>query len=121
MKQLTQILWIMLFTFLGELLEALIPLPVPAGIYGLLLLFTALCTKILPLSAVKQAASYLLSIMTILFLPATVGLMETWPILKPVWLPFLVICVVSTVLVMVVSGWTAQLIIRAGRKKEEKK
>lgn len=120
MQYLKQVFWIILFTFIGELLEALIPLPIPAGIYGLLLLFLALCTKILPLSAVKDAAKYVISIMTILFLPATVGLMETWAVLKPIWVPFLVICVVSTVIVMVGAGWITQLILRAKPGKEDK-
>ena len=120
MKYLKQVFWILLFTFIGELLEALIPLPIPAGIYGLLLLFCALSTKILPLSAVVDAGKYIISIMTILFLPATVGLMKSWSVLKPIWLPFLVICVVSTLMVMIGAGWITQLVLRRKKGKEEK-
>jgi len=119
MKYLKQIFWILLFTFLGELLEALIPMPIPAGIYGLLLLFAALCTRILPLSAVIDAGKYLISVMTILFLPATVGLMKSWSVLKPIWVPFLVICVVSTAIVMIGAGWITQLVLRRKKGKED--
>ncbi len=121
MKYLWQVLWILLFTFAGEVLEALIPLSIPAGIYGLVLLFAALWTKLLPLETVKDVSKYLISIMTILFLPATVGLMETWSVLQPIWLPFLVSCLVSTVLVMLAAGWVAQLVQRLSRRKGAEK
>ena len=51
MKYLRQFGLILLFSFLGEALRALIPLPVPASIYGMALLFLALAAG-MPLSAV---------------------------------------------------------------------
>ena len=63
MKHLKQFLIILLFSFLGEGLKALLPLPVPASIYGLVLLFAALELGIIKLSAVEDAGKFLIEIM----------------------------------------------------------
>jgi holin-like protein len=113
LKQFTIILFV---SFLGELLHCLIPLPVPASIYGLLLMLAALCTGIIKLSAVRDTAKFLIEIMPIMFIPAAVGLLDSWSVLQPVWLPVVVITLVSTVVVMGVSGVVAQFVIRKDRK-----
>ena len=78
MKHLRQFLIILLFSFLGEGLKALLPLPVPASIYGLVLLFTALELGIIKLSAVENAGKFLIEIMPVMFIPAGTGLVESW-------------------------------------------
>ena len=55
MKYLKQFFLIILISFIGEILHAVIPLPIPASIYGIVLLFTGLMTGIVPLKAVKDA------------------------------------------------------------------
>ena len=98
--------------FIGEILHRLIPLPVPASIYGLVLMFAALQTKIMPLDAVEEISDGLLGIMPLLFIPSTVGLILAWPILKIHWLQFTVIGVGSTIAVFFASGHITQLVIR---------
>ena len=117
MKHLKQFLIILLFSFLGEGLKALLPLPVPASIYGLVLLFAALELGIIKLSAVEDAGKFLIEIMPVMFIPAGVGLLEAWPSLRPVWIPVVVISSVTTIIVMVVTGRAAQRII--GKEKKE--
>ena len=73
MKHLRQFLIILLFSFLGEGLKALLPLPVPASIYGLVLLFAALELGIIKLSAVEDAGKFLIEIMPVMFIPAGAG------------------------------------------------
>lgn len=121
MKLLYQFGVIMVVTFLGEILHAVLPLPIPASIYGLLLMLLALCTKIVKLEQVKIAGDFFLDIMPPMFIPAGVGLLVAWPELLPVLGPVLVITVVTTVLVMAVTGRVSQRIIRWGRKREVKK
>lgn len=106
-------------TFAGEVLHALIPLPIPASIYGIVLLFLLLECKLLPLRAVKEAGQFLIDIMPILFVPAAVGLMESFGILQNSWLSYLVITVATTAIVMAVSGWVTQLLLCRKRKKED--
>ncbi len=112
MKYLKQLAIILGITLVGELLHHLIPLPIPAGIYGLVLLFLSLMTGLLKPEAIRETARFLLEIMPILFVPAGVGLLSTWPQLKPLLVPLLVIIIVSTIVVMVVSGRVTQLFLK---------
>ena len=117
-KFIRQFLIIILISFAGELLHAILPLPVPASIYGLILL-AGLQTKVIPLKAVDEAGGFLIEIMPMLFIPAGVGLMVSWGDLKPVLVPIMVTIVVTTVLVMGVSGRTAQFVLKKEEKKDE--
>ena len=112
MKYIRQFLWILLFSFAGELLKYVIPLPVPASIYGLLLLLLALVTGILRLESVKETSKFLIEIMPLMFIPAAVGLLESWEALSGILIQVLTATVVSTVLVMGVSGMVTQALIR---------
>ncbi len=112
MKYIRQFLWILLFSFAGELLKFVIPLPVPASIYGILLLLLALVTGILRLESVKETSKFLIEIMPLMFIPAAVGLLESWEALSGILIQVLTATVVSTVLVMGVSGMVTQALIR---------
>lgn len=114
MKYLKQLFIISAFSLLGELLAAVIPLPIPAAIYGLILLFIALCTGILKLESVSQTAHYLISIMPFFFVAPTVNLLRYWGIISPALVPICVIVAVSTVVVFAVAGVVTQLL----RKKD---
>ena len=121
MKYLRQLLIILIFSFIGEILHSLIPIQVPASIYGLVLLFIALLTGIIQLPQVKEAAKYLIEIMPLMFIPAGVGLLESWGDLKSILIPVLILLVASTILVMGVSGKVTQEIIQRSKRKESKK
>lgn len=116
MKYIKQFSIILLISFLGEALHALLPLPIPASIYGIMLLFAALALKIIPVSAVKDVSTFLLEIMPMLFIPAAAGLLEAWGILKPNLAAYIVITLVATVAVMAVSGLVTQFLVRKGKK-----
>ena len=122
MKYIKQFLIILSVSFLGEVLHALLPLPVPASIYGLVLMLAELCTGLLKLPQIEKTGLFLVDIMAVMFIPAAVGLVEEWGTLRPILIPVSVITVVVTVIVMAVTGWVTQLIIRAGKsgKKEGK-
>ena len=100
------------FAFVGEMLHRCIPLPVPASIYGIVLLFLALELKLLKVKYIKEASSFLITIMPLMFLPPAVGIMEAWDLVSGAWLPYVVVTIVSTVVVMAVAGRVAQRIIR---------
>lgn len=117
LKYVKQFLIILLISFIGEGLNFLIPAPVPASIYAMVILFVCLCTKIIKLEAVKDAGMFLIEIMPLMFIPAGVGLMKSWGVLKPLIIPVVVITVISLVAVMAVSGRISQRIIKAQEKK----
>lgn len=82
MKLIRQFGIILAITFAGEVLKGLLPLPIPVSIYGLLLMLVLLITGILPLEAVQDAGKFLIEIMPVLFVPAAVGLLDSWPSLQ---------------------------------------
>ena len=116
MKYIRQVLILLTITFLGEALHALLPLPVPAGIYGLVLLFLALCLGLVRLEQVKDAGSFLLALMPAMFVPACVGLLDVWDYLRPRLVPILVILVVGYFATFAAAGHTAQWLGRRGKK-----
>ena len=118
MRYLKQFTIILTISLLGEVLHYIIPLPVPASIYGLLLMLAALMTGVVKRDSVREAGAFLVEIMPVMFIPAAVGLLEAWGVLRPVWLPVAVITVGSTVLVMGVSGLVTQFVIRRDERRK---
>ena len=104
-------------TCMGEILHYFIPLPIPGSVYGLLLLLMLLMTGALKVEQVKEAAEFLIEIMPVLFIPAAAGLVVNWPALSKMLLPVCVIIVVSTFLVMIVTGKTAETMLRYSGKR----
>lgn len=119
MKFLRQFMIILLLSFLGEVLKMFIPLPIPASVYGLVLMLVCLMTGVLKTSQVKDAAFFLIEIMPVMFIPAAAGLIDSWKVLQPLLQPILVITVVITVFVMVITGKVAQMIAQKRGIKNE--
>ena len=118
MKYLKQLAIILLVSLLAEILEYIIPLPVAASVYGLVLMLVGLITHIIPLEKVEGAADFLVQNISILFIPSTVGIMACVEELKQMLIPLLVISFVTTILIMVVTGKVSQFIIRRKAAKE---
>ena len=91
MKYVRQLLIILFVSFLGELLKSII----------------------------KETSNFLIEIMPLMFVPAGVGLLDSWGALQSIWIQVVVITLISTVIVMGVSGSITQFVIRKGKKKEE--
>ena len=119
MKFLRQFMIILLLSFFGEVLKMFIPWPIPASVYGLVLMLVCLMTGVLKTSQVKDAAFFLIEIMPVMFIPAAAGLIDSWKVLQPLLLPILVITVVITVFVMVITGKVAQMIAQKRGIKNE--
>ncbi len=117
MKYMRQFGIIMLVTCLGEVLKHLIPLPIPSSIYGLCLMMILLITKVIKVENVKETGTFLIEIMPLMFITAGVGIVVYWEQLKNMLISVAIMTVVSTVLVMVVSGRVTQYFIRKHKKK----
>ena len=99
-------------------MKYVLPLPIPASIYGMVILFIGLLTGLIKLEQVKDVGKFLIEIMPVMFIPAGVGLMESWGTLKPFVLPVSVITVITIVTVMVATGICSQWVIRKEKKQE---
>lgn len=101
---------ILLFSFLGEILKAVIPLPIPASIYGMVLLFLALEFKIVKLEKINTVAHYLISIMLIFFIMPAVSIMDSFDLLRENLIPILIAIIIPTIIVVIVTGRVTQRI-----------
>ena len=114
MKYFSQLLIILGFTLAGEALQRLVPLGIPAAVYGLALLFLSLCFGFVKLEQVKEVGSFMTSILSILFVGPTVGIVELWGLIQPHLLPIFLLLVSTTVLTFGISGVITQALSRKG-------
>ena len=119
MKYVKQLGIIMTLSFVGEVLHEIVPLPIPANIYGIVLMFLCLECGILKVSSVKEVSSVLIEVMPLMFIPAAVGLLDTWGFIQNAWIAYLVTTVVSTFVVLFVAGRVTQFVIRRTRAKAQ--
>ena len=120
MKYLKQVSILFAFTFISEILNRIIPLPIPASIYGLVFLFLCLEFKIIKIDQMKDTADFLRAILPIMFVPSSVGFIKALPLMKKYGIQFLIIGVSTTFLVMIVSGLITQLILRIKKRFNKK-
>ncbi len=104
MKIYLQLLIIFGFSFIGNVISNVFRLPVPGSILGMILLFLALQFKLLEFRHVDEAGSFLINNMTILFLPAGVGIMAKWNLISHFWAQILLIVVGALIINMLILG-----------------
>lgn len=117
MNYVKQFCIILAFSFAGEILNRLIPLPVPASIYGLVLMFLALEFKIIKVEHIKEVSKFLLGIMSIFFVPSSVGFINALPLMKKYGIQFAIIGIASTVIVFGITGQVTQLLMKIRDRK----
>lgn len=105
---------IILFTLAGELCHGLLPFPIPAAIYGLVFMVLALTLKLLRLEAVRETGKFLVSILPLLFVVPTVGLMDYWDLIRENLLQLGILVLVTTVITFGVAG----MVTKACRKED---
>lgn len=117
MKYVKQFGIILFVSFLGEVLYDVLPLPVPASIYGIILMFAGLLTGLIPYESVRDTGHFLVEIMPLMFIPAAVGLISSWSLIQSSWLAYLAVTVLTTIFVMAISGLVTQMMIGAKQKR----
>ncbi len=116
MKLLRQFLIILTICVIGEVLNKVFHIPLPGSIIGMILLFIFLVTGIIKLEMIEEISKFLLDHLAFFFIPSGVGLLAYFGILKSNFIPIIVICVVTTIAVMLVTGATVQFIKRRKTK-----
>ena len=112
MKYLKQLLIILMFSLLGEVCNYFLPLPIPASIYGIVFLLVSLHFHWIELDQIKDTGKFLIEIMPIMFIPAAIGLIDIWPILKANLVAYVLIVLLSTILVMGVAGKVCEWVVK---------
>lgn len=117
MKYLHQAAILAAITFAAELLKFLLPLPIPASIYGLIMLFLLLKTGLLKLNQIQDVGDLLLELMPLLLVPASVSFVTALETIQAMLLPVLIMGFLGTMAVMAATGRMAQHFVRKGEKK----
>jgi len=112
LKILRQFGIILLFLLLGEAIRIGTGISIPSTVIGMILLFIALLTKLIKVEQIDMITKFLLDHLAFLFVPAGVGLISSLDIIGKAWLPILAIVLISTILVIGITGWTVQLLKR---------
>lgn len=110
MKIFKELLIILLIYFLGELISKTLNLPIPGNILGMVLLLMLLCTKVLKLSSIEKVANFLLDNLAFFFIPSGVGIISSLSVLQTTWHKLLTICILSTAIVIIVTGYITQIL-----------
>lgn len=112
MKYLHQVAIIIGICFLGELLHQLLNLPIPGSVLGMIIMFAALCTGLIKLEMIEELSNLLLSHLAFFLVPAGVGVIASLNLLHGKWPAVISVCLISTVIVMIVTGYTIQWVKR---------
>ena len=107
---------IMAFYALGEVCSILIGRFVPGSVLGMVLLFAALCLHWVSADSIREVAHFLTSNMILLFLPTFMGIIDTWGIISVSWIGWLTVVVLTTVAVMLATGYSVELVELLHRK-----
>ncbi len=94
---------------LGELIITLTHIPLPSSILGMLLLTLLLKLKVIRLEWVRSISDFLVTNIGFFFVPPGVAIMLYFDIIKAQFVPIVTASVMSTVLVLAVTGWVHQI------------
>lgn len=117
MRYLRQLMIVLIPYIIGTILQLTLNLPIPGSVIGLILLFVALQIGIVKVEMIEELCEFLLSNMSFFFIPAGVGLMTAFGVLKGKWVPFTIIVILSTFMVWIVTALVVKT-LRKGRLHE---
>ncbi|WP_297212466.1 CidA/LrgA family protein [uncultured Flavonifractor sp.] len=109
MKIITQIAILFSICWVSQIVEALLPIAIPASVIGMVLLLLLLLTRVLRVDHIREKSDFLLSNMAFFFIPAGVSIINYFDVLAGSLLPFLAVCLISTVLTFAVTAYTVRL------------
>lgn len=104
--------------FVGEIISKGLNLPIPGNIIGMILLFILLSTNVLKVEKVENLANFFLDHLAFFFIPAAVGLMTSFASLKGSIFKIILLCILTTIIVISVTAVTVEFICK--RKSNEK-
>lgn len=110
MKIFRQFLIVLVIAFSGEIINHFLKIPIPGNVIAMILLLILLSKGVIKLKMIDQAAKFMLDHLAIFFIPAGVSLINNLELLKNELFAILTIVVISTVVIMVVTGLTIQFI-----------
>ena len=108
---LQQALTLAVILLISKIIESFIPIPMPASVIGLVLLFIALCTGIVKLGQVESVGTALTNNISFLFVPAGISVINSLPILSQSPVLIILLIIISTILLLISTGFASQLLV----------
>ena len=118
MKLFRETLIILGIYLIGEVLSSLLHLPISGNILGMIILFILLCTKIVRVENISNVTDFLLNHLSFFFIPAGVGLMTAIDIVKSTWWQILLVCLITTSIIIGTTGTIVQVISKRTKPKK---
>ncbi|MCI2952069.1 antiholin-like murein hydrolase modulator LrgA [Staphylococcus capitis] len=106
-----QALTLAVILLISKIIESFIPIPMPASVIGLVLLFIALCTGIVKLGQVESVGTALTNNISFLFVPAGISVINSLPILSQSPVLIILLIIISTILLLISTGFASQLLV----------
>jgi holin-like protein len=103
---------LLVYQLIGEVIVQMLALPVPGPVIGMLLLFVTLCLRKRIAGPLRDTANGILQHLSLLFVPAGVGVMVHFSRVSGEWLPIIAAVIISTALAIAVSALTMQALMR---------
>lgn len=103
----------------GQTIASVLPVAVPGSVIGLFLLFLLLCLGVLKPHHIEKKSDFLLKNMAFFFIPAGVGILNNYGVLRGKILPLLLVIVITTVLTFAASAWTVQAVMRLQERRSK--
>ena len=115
-KIICQIAIIFTICWISQIVEAVLPFPFPASVIGMVLLLILLLVRALKVDHIREKSDFLLSNMAFFFIPAGVGILENFDALRQSLLPFLLVCVLTTIITFFAAAMTVKGVMALQRK-----
>ncbi|MGG0668913.1 CidA/LrgA family holin-like protein [Lederbergia citrisecunda] len=116
-----QICILYIFSYIGTVIQNFFDLIIPGSIIGLLLLFTCLCLKIVPVKWIEDGAGFLLRLLMLFFIPTTVGVMNYASLLSLHGALFILAVLASTIISIAITGTAGQFFEKKAQKRKDEK
>ncbi|MGL4982014.1 MAG: CidA/LrgA family protein [Treponemataceae bacterium] len=103
-----------IFAFLCLLAQAislLLPFAFPSSVIAMLILLILLIVRVIRIKQIEELSAFFKSNMAFFFLPSTVGIIEVFDLLKPIWIQFILICIISTIATFLATAGTVKIIM----------
>ena len=103
---------------LGVLITDITGVPIPGNVIGMVILFLLLYLKVIKVEQISTISNFFLEHLAFFFIPAGVGLISSFSVIKNIWLQLLIVCFVTTAITMICTGLVVQKI--ANKKEGDK-
>lgn len=108
-----------IFYYMGVGIVALLHVPLPGSVIGLLLLALSLNFKIIKVEYIQDGAGFLIGVLTLFFIPATVGVIDYPELFSTTGLLIMLAVIASTLISIYVTGLLSQIVEKKELAKKE--